>query len=82
MGKKMEMEFLFGAMVLNILENFMIIKFMEMDCIHGMIKEFLKVVGNLTKWKVKVNLVGLTEENIKANTKKIKSMVLVYLNGI
>jgi hypothetical protein len=79
--KKMELVILFGVMVQNIMVNFMIIKFMERDCISGLIKEFIKVLGNVIKWRKRVNLVGLMEENIKENIKMIKNMVLEYLNG-
>jgi hypothetical protein len=81
MGRKMELENSIGQMALNIMENSLKIIFMEKDYIHGMIKEYMKVDGNTTKWKVKDNSYGLMEGSIMVNIKKIRKMDTEFLNG-
>ena len=80
-GKKTELENSTGLMALNIMANSSKITFMEKDYTHGMIKEYMKEDGNQTKWKVKENSYGLMEGSIEVNTKKIRKMDMVFLNG-
>ena len=68
-------------MAQNTTGSSLIIKSMEKVCIHGMIKEFLKEVGYLIKWKVKEYLNGQMEGGIKVLIKMTKNMDMGNLIG-
>lgn len=51
-------------MVLNTMVSLAIIIFMVKEIINGQTGEFLKEIGNLIKWMVKVYLLGAMEESL------------------
>ncbi len=63
------------------LVNFMIIKYMEKEHIFGEIKEFTMEIGDLIKWMVLENFIGLMVENTKENIVMIKKKDMEYSNG-
>jgi len=80
--KNVERENSNGLMEVNILENFMIIIFMEKELILGVIEGFSKEIGKTIKWMVKENFYGLMEGDILEDIVMIKKKVMESLNGI
>ena len=46
-------------MVHNMMENFQITIYMDLEFIHGLMEEFSEVNGKIMEWMGKENLVGL-----------------------
>ena len=69
----MELENLYGQMAAHIKGNLRIITFMEKVYTFGLMEENIMEIGEITKWKDMVNLVGRMEGNFNLlNKKKIE----------
>ena len=78
--KKVKEDFI-GWMGVIIQEAFMITNLKDKASTNGKMVEYTKESGKKIKWKVMVNFIGQMEENMKANTRKIKEMEKEHING-
>lgn len=65
--KKKEKDYLNGLTNQVMIENLIIIIYIDFDYIYGMIEESTKERGQIIKWKAEELLHGLTVENMYEN---------------
>jgi hypothetical protein len=72
---------LFGLTNLPIMATFSRTTFTARVNTVGLMAVFTMANGSTTKWKAKVLLPGVTEEDMKETTRMIKSMAMVHSSG-
>lgn len=64
MAENMGMDTLFGETKVSMLVNLLTTTLKAKECINGATDVFMKVLGRITKWKVKVFSLGLMAESM------------------
>ena len=77
----MEEENLFGQIQVPMKEIFTRIISMEQENTDGLMEEFTKENGLTIKWRVRVFSLGVMDVDMLDNTRTIRNMVMVPLNG-
>jgi hypothetical protein len=77
----MEEANLFGQIQVPMKEIFTRIISMEQENTDGLMEEFTKENGLTIKWRVRVFSLGVMDVDTLDNTKTIRNMVMVPLNG-